>query len=187
MSRWMLVGITALGTFAAYATGFGLKPGLWEVRIVKQVVDGRDTTAQLAGASDKLQQAMANMPPEQRARLEAMLKQRGGAQGSNGGFRICVTPEMAQRDKPIVDKEGRCQPATASRNGNQTTYEFHCSNNGVTTSGKGTAVASGDLITTHVDMTTHHPDGTTRVMQHDSEMKFLGSDCGDVKPPNMPK
>lgn len=187
MSRWMLVGITALCAFAAYATGFGLKPGLWEVRIVKQVVDGRDATAQLAGASDKLQQAMANMPPEQRARLEAMLKQRGAAQGSNGGFRMCITPEMAQRDKPIVDKEGRCQPATVSHNGNQTTYEFSCTMNGVTTSGKGTAVASGDLITTHADMTTHHPDGTTRVMQNDSEMKFLGPDCGDVKPPNMTK
>jgi Protein of unknown function (DUF3617) len=187
MPRSLIACLVALITLDAYAVGFGLKPGLWEVRVVKQIVDGRDMSAQVAGATAQLQQMMANMPPEQRARIEAMLKDKGVSQGSDGNFRMCVSPEMAKLDKPIVDKDGRCQPATIKHSGNKTTYEFNCSANGITTSGKGEAMIAGDLITTQTDATTKNASGTTHVMHNESEMKYLGSDCGDVKPPAVPK
>jgi hypothetical protein len=187
MRKSFLVVFAAFITLTAYADSVGRKPGLWEVRIVKQVIDGRDTSAQMAGLKDKMQQAMASMPPEQRAQMEAMMKQRGVGMGNDGSSRICVSPEMARRDKPIVDRDGRCQPATVTRSGNHATFEFSCTSNGVTTTGKGSSTVSADLISTHVDMTTREADGKTHAMETDTEMRFVSSDCGDVKPPDLPK
>jgi hypothetical protein len=92
----------ALVALAAHADGIGLKPGLWEVRVVKQVVDGRDLSAQMAGVNDRMRQAVASMPPEQRAQREAMMRQRGAGAGHEGSTRICVSPEMARRDRPFL-------------------------------------------------------------------------------------
>jgi hypothetical protein len=182
MTRTLVVCLVALASLLAHATGVGLKPGLWEVRVVKQVVDGRDTTAQMAAQAAQMQQTMAKMPPEQRAKMEAMFKEKGVSQGSDGGYRLCISPEMAKRDTPIVDKYGRCQPAKVTHSGNQTTYEFSCSSNGISTAGKGESTAAGDLITTRSDTTVKNANGTTRVIHSESEMKYLGSGCGDVKP-----
>ena len=187
MKRTVLVAIAALFALAAHADGIGLRPGLWEVRVVKQVVDGRDTSPQAARVNDRMRQAMASMPPEQRAQVEAMMKQRGAGMGHDAGSRICVSAEMAQRDKPLVDREGRCQPATVTRTGNHATFEFSCTRNGVTSHGKGSATVSADLIATHVDMTSRDAGGETHATESDTEMRFLGADCGDVKPPDLAK
>jgi hypothetical protein len=187
MPRSLLVALAALAAVTAYAAGIGLKPGLWELRTVKQVVDGRDTSAQMAGLADKMQQAMASMPPEQRAQMESMLKQHGVGMSNGGNIRICISPEMARRDKPMIDKEGHCEPATVNHSGNQTTFEFSCTSNGVTSTGKGSSTVNADVISTHVDMTMREASGKTRAMQNDTEMKFVSADCGDIKPNDMPK
>jgi hypothetical protein len=187
MRKSVFACLTAFAATQVFAGGYGLKAGLWETHLVKQVMDGRDMTAQVAGAAAQMQQAMANMTPEQRARMEAMMKDRGGpALSNNGTVRMCISPEMANRDKPMVDREG-CEPATINRSGNHTTFEFSCTRNGNVTSGKGEATANGDTIATVVDTTIHRANGETHVMHSESEMKFLGADCGDVKPITPPK
>jgi hypothetical protein len=187
MSKSLFSCLLVLAALSAFAAGMGLKPGLWEVKVIKQVIDGRDMTAQIAAASANMQQAMANMPPEQRARMQAMVGNNGAGQGGSGGFRICVSPEMAKRNAPMVDKEGRCQPGTVTHSGNETTYEFSCNINGNASEGKGQVTAAGDVITNRMDMTSHAANGKTRVMHTESEMHYLGSDCGDVKPIEPPK
>jgi len=170
-----------------HATGTGLKPGLWEVRVVKQVMDGRDMSAAMAASKARFQQSMANMPPAQRAQMESLLKQHGLDQTSDGGFRVCVSPEMAKRDSPIIDKEGNCQTSKLSHNGNVTTFEFSCTSHGSTRTGKGEMTASGNSMTTKTDLTTQDPQGATHQMHNESEMKYLGADCGDIKPLQPPK
>lgn len=183
--RTAVTGFAMLATFVAlavYAAGMGFKPGLWDVRVVKMVVDGRDVSGQMAAMAALGQKAMASLPADQRARMEATLKQSGVGQDGNGGFQICVSPAMAKRDAPLIDKEGHCQPTTVTHNGNQTSYEFSCTRNGGTTTGKGISTTAGDLITTRVDMSTTAANGKARVMHNESEMHYLGPDCGDVKP-----
>lgn len=181
-SRLALLVASTLVAAGAMAAGFGLKPGLWEVKVVKQVVDGTDHSAQVATATSQMQQAMAGLPADQRSRVEAMMRQHGVAASGDGTVKICVSAKMASRDKPIVDRSGRCEPASVTHAGNQTLYEFSCTEHGVTTKGKGVATSSDGLITTHVDMTTTEANGTSHVLQSDSEMKFVGADCGDLKP-----
>jgi hypothetical protein len=188
MRKSIIVSLVAFSATQVLATGFGLKPGLWESKMIKQLVDGQDRTAQMTGAASKMQQAMANMPPEQRARMEAMMKERGGPTiGSDGTVKMCISPEEANRDKPIVDRERGCEPATVTRNGNHTTFTINCSSNGNTTTGKGESTTMGNVITSQVDMTTHRANGETHTMHNETEMKFLGPDCGDVKPMSLPK
>ena len=164
---------------AAFAQSSSLKPGLWEIKPISQIVDGRDMTAQMASAQAKMQQEMANMPPDQRKQVEAMMGHQGASAG--GGIRICVSPAMAARDKPMVDPEGRCEPATVNRSGNKTSFEFNCTANGRTSVGKGESTVSGDTVTTRVDMTTTDARGS-HTMQSESQMKYLGPDCQGIKP-----
>jgi len=178
-----MLGAIAIAAVPVFAAGIGLRAGLWEVRLVKQTVDGRDNSTQLAAALEHMKQAMASLPPEQRERMEAMMKQSGVSAGSNGSFRICVSPEMAQRDAPVLDRQGRCQPASIKQHGSTTDFQFSCTTNGVTMSGKGQAVMLGNVIKTHTEVITHATGGATHQTQNDSEMTYLGSDCGDIRPP----
>ena len=82
-----------------------------------------------------------------------MFKSSGISQGSNGNYRICISPEMAKRATPVIDKDAHCPPAKVTRNGNQVGFEVSCTYNGVTSVGKGTSTNSGDVITTEMDMT----------------------------------
>jgi len=161
-----------------------LKPGLWEIKMIKQVVDGRDMTAAMMSMADNMQQAMASMTPEQRAKMQATLG--GTGLGTNNGFRICVSPEMAKRNTPIVDKDGKCQPATVNHSGNVTTYEFSCNSNGSSRQGKGQVTTVGDVVSNVADMTSTTAKGT-HSMHTETEMHFIGADCGDVKPIGTPQ
>ena len=167
----------------AIAQGSTLKPGLWEIKIVSQSVDGRDMTAQMAAAQSQMQQAMANMSPAQRKQMEAAMGGRGMPKANAAGdaTRICVSAAMAARDKPMIDPEGRCEPAKLSRSGNKTSFEFNCTSDGRSMVGKGESSVSGDTVNSRMDMTTSDAQGR-HTMKSESQMKFLGADCQGIKP-----
>ncbi len=167
----------------AFAQTPGLKAGLWEITPIRQVVDGRDMTAQMSAAQAKMQQAMAGMSADQRKQMEAMVNGKGmsAPSGAGGGTRICISAAMAARNKPMVDPEGHCEPAKLNRAGNKTSFEFNCSANGRTQVGKGESTVSGDTVTTSMDMTMTDPRGR-HTMQSESQMKYLGADCQGIKP-----
>ena len=48
--------------------------------------------------------------------------------------------------------------------------------------GKGETVVAGDLITTRIETNGKDASGKAHTMQADTQMKYLGSDCGSVKP-----
>jgi len=188
MRKRLIVALVVFAAAQGLAAGFGLKPGLWETRVVKLVMDGRDTTAQTTGAMSQMEQNLARLPPAQRARMEAMMKEHGAlTAGTAGTTKLCISPEMAARDKPMVDPEGRCQPAKVNQSGNHTTFEINCNTNGTVMSGKGESTVTGDMIASRIDMNTRKANGEKHVMHNETEMKFLGSDCGDVKPIAPPK
>jgi len=168
---------------AAFAQSSSLKPGLWEMKPIRQVVDGRDMTNQMAAASAKMQQAMANMTPAQRKQMEAMMSAQGmpNQNADRGVTRVCISPAMAAQDKPMVDPEGRCEPAKVTRSGNKSSFEFNCTGNGRTEVGIGESTVSGDTVATRVDMTMTDARGR-HTMQTESQMKYLGPDCQGVQP-----
>jgi len=180
--------VIVLATMAGMAWADpGMKPGLWEMRITKNVVDGQDQSAQMAGMSAKMNEQMARLSPEQRAQMGAMLGQHGMGMpmGGGGAIQMCITPEMAKRDVPVADKDGSCQPANVHRSGNRMTYEVNCNSRGTKTTGTGESILNGDSVVTRSD-TTVVDHGETHRIQNESEMRYVKTDCGDVRPMGIP-
>lgn len=180
--------ILALAALAGIASAdAGIKPGLWEMRIAKTVVDGQDQSAQMAGISAKMNDQMARLSPEQHAQMSAMLGQHGMGMpmGGGGAIQMCITPEVAKRDVPVAGKDGSCQPINVHRNGNHMTYEVNCVSRETKTTGTGVSTVNGHSVTTRSD-TTVVDHGETHRIQSESEMRYVKSDCGDVKPVGMP-
>ena len=125
--------------------------------------------------------ALTSLPPDQRKQMEAMMSRQGVGMGSSGATQICISPEAAKRDEPMVDPEGRCKPTKMSRSGNTTRFEFDCTTEGRRSVGKGESTVSANSITSRMDMTTTDARGT-HTMQTESQMTYLGPDCRGLTP-----
>lgn len=176
-----LWALAAWGGVQAQAPQSGLKAGLWESRTTRMTADGQDMLAQITAAAEQMKKQMASLPPEQRKKAEAMLPPHGSDPLSQ---RICISPEMAQRDQPMVPRphNADCQPPKLDRSGHRTTFEIACKQGGASMTGKGEIVVAGDLITTQIETTGKDAAGKAHTMQAETQMKFLGSNCGKVKP-----
>lgn len=175
-----LLPLLLLPLSATPALAQGMKPGLWEIKTIKQMVDGQDMAAQMAAAQAQMRQQMANMSPEQRKQIEAMMGGQGSTAGS-GSARICISPEMAKREEPLLDPQGQCKPTKTSRSGNTTRFEFDCTTAQGRSVGKGQSTVTGNGIHSVMDMTTSGPRGT-HTMQSESQMNYLGPDCQGLAP-----
>jgi hypothetical protein len=102
----LLISLTMLTALQASAQT--VKPGLWE--LTNKIKTGDMQTDQALSAA--LSQ-LAALPPEQRARVEAMMGQNGVSMpqaGSDGSLKLtaCVTPEMAARKELPLNQQGKC-------------------------------------------------------------------------------
>ena len=175
MKKAMLALILPLAGTTALAGD--MKAGLWEVRTIKQVVDGQDMQAQMR----QMQQELAGLPPQQRKQMEAMMGRQGIGMGPGGATRICISEEMARRDAPVVDPDGRCQPSKVSRSGNTVRYEIDCNVDGRRSQGKGESTFSGNSVHSRLDMVTTDASGR-HTLQSESQMTYLGPDCRGLAP-----
>lgn len=102
----LLIALAMLGAVSASAQT--IKPGLWETN--SKVKTGNAQTDQ---ALSMAMQQLANLPPAQRAQMEAMMAQNGVSMprsGADGGMSLsaCVTPEMAAKKEIPIDQKGKC-------------------------------------------------------------------------------
>lgn len=178
MKRTIVAVAIAAATAGAMAETM-VRPGLWEIRVVRQIMDGRDVTALMPILLAGMQQTMTNMTPEQRKQVEATL----GRQVANGGTtqRICVSPEMAAGDRPLLPPDVRCEPTAFNRASSRVTFEFSCADQGRTVTGKGESLLASEDVATRIDLVMNDAGGR-HTMQNDSRARFVGTDCGDLKP-----
>jgi len=147
-------------------TPVDMKPGLWETRILKMEQDGQDMLAMM-------RQAMASVPPEQRKMM--------GMSGDDATvMRVCYSAAMVKGDGWLAGQNAQmqgCSPPKVSRSGNRGTFEVTCKD----MTGKGEYVTAGDQITVKSETVMGAGSSKHKTVQ-EMQMKFLGSDCGDVKP-----
>ncbi len=167
----LILGFLATPTLAA-----DMKAGLWEIKTLRQIVDGRDMQAQMQA----MQTQLAALPAAQRKQMEAMMASQGIGM-SGGAMRICISEEAARRNAPVIDPEDRCQPRALTRSGNTVRFEIDCTMDGRATRGKGESTFSGNSVRSRMDMTTTGPDGR-HTMQTESQMTYLGPDCKGLAP-----
>jgi hypothetical protein len=173
-----------LVAFASTAGAQSLKPGLWEITNKMQSGSG-----QMEQQMAQMQQQMANMPPDQRKMMEEMMAQRGMRMAPGGGaggmaMQMCITKEMAERNE-IPAQQGDCRTTHQSRSGNTMKMAFTCTNPPSSGEGHVTFTSSEAYsMKMQINSTTQ---GKPEKINMDGTGKWLGADCGSVKPPAMPK
>src|SRR5206468_9895978 len=169
-----LFAAAAILALALPAAAQTMKPGLWEIN---NKVSGGQMDQQMAD----MQKQMAQLPPEQRQQMEAMMAQRGVKMvpGTGGGMamQVCMTREMADRNDVPMQKG--CTSTQQKKSGNRMQFTFQCSD--PPSSGEGEVSFTPDAYTSHTTVRTT-ASGAPETMTMDATGRWLKADCGSVKP-----
>lgn len=162
----------ACGATGAFAQN--LKPGLWEVQ--QKVSGNPEMERQMA----QMREQMAALPPEQRKQMEDIMAHQG-VQMSPGGHsvRMCLTKEMVERNE-IPATQGDCRITQQQRTGNTLKAAFTCVN--PASSGETVVTFTSPEAYTMRTTATGAVAGKTERMTVQGTGKWLGADCGSVKP-----
>jgi hypothetical protein len=148
-----------------------------------------------------MEKQLADLPPEKRKIMEDMLaKQRMnmGALSGDPGTSVsgntsvtkwCLSKEMAAQRQLPIQHQGNCMNTYSVLDGNRQKISFTCT--GPTMSGESIVSFSGDSAysaSMHARIqVASSATGTPEIMNAESTGKWLGPDCGDVKPFQMPQ
>jgi hypothetical protein len=170
-SRLLVAAALAASTvfiapFAAAQTP-PIKPGLWEMK----QVGGDDRMAKMA-------ERMKNMPADQRAKMEAMMKQSGVDITSDGATHVCYDKDSM--DVAQLEKQTTCKTDYSSRSSSAWKWHTVCSQ--LKSEGDGEAVFTNAENYTLNITTTSSMSGQPKTTKRTMQAKWLGSNCGDLKP-----
>jgi hypothetical protein len=172
--------LLAAATLALLATGAQaqkIRPGLWE-----NTVSMKSSGGQAEAAMARMQEQLARMPPEQRAQVEAMMARQGvGPTGKPDAVRTCISPEMAARDE-FNPGDSRCRATGHTRSGNTVRFKFACQREGTSSEGEGEFTLVSDTETRGRMSVVTLRQGQSMRMDMDSQSRWLGKDCGELKP-----
>jgi len=146
-----------------------IKPGLWEAKS-EAGADGQKTTQ----PADRLQ----SLPPAVRAQVEASMKQKGIAMSPGGASRICFSKESM--DPARWGNAASCTTEYSARSSKSWKWHSVCSQPEMTIDGEA-IFASPESYAVHTT-TTMKRKGEAKTSQRTVRAKWLGADCGDLKP-----
>ena len=188
--RLTVCTLLSLAAIGAPASAQSLKPGLWEIN--NKMDGGNDPRVLQMRQMQKqnmaeMRKKMDGMPPEQRKHMEEMMAKLGqvNQMTSDGGMsmKLCVTPEMAARNGLIEHQREGCTNTRSPVVGGVMKVAFTCTK--PASSGEGTVTLSGNTGYA-MDMKMHITEGGRDIhTAMASKGKWLDSNCGDVKPPDM--
>jgi len=165
----ILAGMAILLPAATWAADvFDVKPGLWESTSVTKV-----SGMQIPDS------ALANLPKEKRDQIEAMMNQ-----AHTNTAKVCITKDVLARGfTSDMGKNANCTQKTTSLTSSKVEIHIECT---------GASAMVADMVIERVD--SEHAKGTLTgkgggngrgagmSMSGTFSTKYLGSDCGDVKP-----
>jgi hypothetical protein len=161
----LLIGVAgaALG-----AEALNIKPGLWDM----------STTTAVSG-SMMPPELLAQMPPEQRARLEAAMKQRGAGGGQAHSTKSCVTKEDLQRGSVKADKDEdhkNCEYRVVTQTATHMETHFHCTGEGARDGEMKMEAVSPEQFKGAIQVTTPNGKVNVQLAGH-----WLGASCAGAK------
>ena len=158
---------------AAAQTPSPMKAGLWQVHIERQE-NGQD----MPDPSERMRERMKTMTPEQRQRIEEMMKKQGVAPGAGGVTKLCYSQKMVERGD--WSDQSSCKTAYSSRTA--TSWKWHSSCPAAGYEGDGEASFSDPEHFTVTSSGVSTIEGKERTTKFTRTGKWLGADCGDLKP-----
>jgi hypothetical protein len=172
MKLILIAFFSVLAAQPALAQSF--KPGLWES-------NSKTSNAKLQEAMAMMQQQMAGMAPERRKQMEDMMAKQGVSIGSDGiAMKMCITPEMAAQQELPIQQQGNCTYKRSPMVGNTLKFSFTCTK--PQGSGDGSVIFSSPTAYTSSMRVTSSATGSQENVDIQSTGRWLGSDCGSVKP-----
>ncbi|MGQ3051973.1 MAG: DUF3617 domain-containing protein [Roseateles sp.] len=174
----LMAGLAAASPTMAHAQG--LKPGLWEFKQTPQLGAAHQT--EMAAQMAQAQKAMEGMSPDQRKMVEQMMAQRGVSVNMSGGVitvKACITQEQAARNLAPLMQQGNCSQ-DSKRSGNVIQTQFVCTN--PASEGEAIVTLRGNEGFTNDVTIRQQRQGKTETTKVNGEGRWLGADCGDVKP-----
>jgi hypothetical protein len=176
--KTLIVAVTllSLSTIAATsASAQTVKPGLWEVKTSL----GKGFGKGMAAVAANNKKMMAGMSAEERKEMEAL---EGPIRYTDDDVitKDCLTKEQATKIEKIWQHEGNCKEQRSPLVGGVMTVNVSCTDPQST--GKGTIRFQGD---TGFDMkmtSTTTVQGKSFDMKGTTSGKWLGADCGSIKP-----
>jgi len=166
-----LIVFSPLALWAADAiTPLNVKEGLWEVTVTHSMT-GMPNMPVIPP------DALAKMPPDQRARVEAMMK--GGP--STDVRKECITKEKLERHSAFSVNRGDCTRTVVNSTGTKLEVKVHCEEKQTSTDGTLLLEAvSSDSVKGTMQYVTNTNSRTVN-MNFTFSSKYLGPACGDVK------
>ena len=203
------IGLCLLSTAASAQT---IQPGLWEStskmqggsgEMGKAMAQSQEKMASMSPEQRKamaqamspenqkammaqMQKQMANMPPEQRKAMEqAMAAQSNMSMGSDGSMalKMCITQDMIDRKNWMPKTDGKCTHTVSAAVGNTQKFGFTCTD--PASSGEGMVTFQSKTSYTSNMKINAVRNGKPESMAFENSSKFLGADCGAVKPVAM--
>jgi hypothetical protein len=177
MRKEFLMGTMLLLPLVAAAADFtplGLKPGLWESTVTMKI--GSPMASIPPEQRAQMEAAMANMPPARRAQMEAMLAGRGQPTVT----KVCLTKDSMSRALDFgAQQRKNCQVKVVSSSPTTQQVEMECT----TDNNKLTGTMTFEALSPESGKATIQmsQDGVQK-MNMTVNTRYLGPDCGDVKP-----
>jgi len=156
-----------------------VKAGLWEVRMSVLDADGREVPA-------PEQAAFSRLSPEARARMAEAMKARGiSMPDANGVTKTCLTKALFESGSwQQLASDAGCTTNFFTRS--TTTWKWHSSCTTLKSESDGeTVFSNAERYKTKVT-TTSTVSGKAKTSTRMLEGKWIGADCGDVKPLSPP-
>jgi hypothetical protein len=177
MKKGIFLASVVLSSSALWAADklqpLDVKMGLWETSM----------THSSAGMPQMPQippEALAKLTPEQRARMEDMMKNRSGASGTTT-TKSCVTKEKLEKDLAFQDERTKCTRTIVSSSSSGFEMKLHCGEKDSTSDG----TLKLDVINSEKVKGAFHMvvSGNDLNMNIDNTFssRYLGPACGDVK------
>lgn len=167
----------------AATDNFNIKPGLWETTTSSQSQGSPSVPPEQKAERDKM---MARMSPEMRARIEAAQKKYQANAGAPHVRKSCVTKEDLNKPMSFEDAKegGKCTKTVLKSTSSTQEIRVDCADDRYKSSGTIRVTASnpenwsGTLDTTLTPVA----GGAPITVKTNMSGKWLGPDCGDVKP-----
>ncbi len=152
-------------------TPLNVKEGLWELTVTRSM-------SGMPAVPNIPPDALAKMPPEQRARVEAMMK----GTPSTDVRKECVTKEKLAKHSAFSNSRGDCTRSIVNSTSRKLEMKVHCEEKQTKTDGNFVIEAVGsDNVKGTTHMVSNSNSGHTMTMDFTFSSKYLGPDCGDVK------
>jgi hypothetical protein len=152
-----------------------VKPGLWEARMSALDADGHEIAA-------PQQAALSRLSPEAKARMAEAMKARGlSMPDANGATRVCLTKEMFESGRwQQMAADAGCTTNYSTLSG--TAWKWHSSCTSLKSESDGEALFNSPESYRTKVTTTATVMGKTNTSTRIVQAKWLGADCGDIKP-----